>query len=71
MEDQDVIICGAGPTGLVLACYLARYKIRTVVLEKEANIVNDPRGIVLDEDGIRILQGVGLYNKIFSEIGAG
>lgn len=30
----------------------------------------DPRGIALDDDGIRLIQGLGLYNHIFTEIGS-
>ncbi|KAN0095776.1 FAD/NAD(P)-binding domain containing protein [Hyaloscypha variabilis] len=53
METTDVIICGLG----------------NIVLEKELEITQDPRGIALDEDGIRMLQGAGVYDKIFTEIG--
>jgi 2-polyprenyl-6-methoxyphenol hydroxylase-like FAD-dependent oxidoreductase len=67
--DTNVIICGCGPTGAMLAGYLGRMNVQCIVLEKEAEIVTDPRGIALDEDGIRLLQGLGLYNRIFTEIG--
>ncbi|KAL3442483.1 hypothetical protein BJX65DRAFT_298994 [Aspergillus insuetus] len=69
-EQTDVLICGCGPTGAMLSGYLGRMGIRNIVLEKEADITTDPRGIALDDDGIRALQGLGLYDYVFSEIGS-
>ena len=69
MECTDVIICGGGPTGALLSAILGRYGVKNIVLERELNVTEDPRGIALDEDGIRCLQAVGLYDKIFSRIG--
>jgi hypothetical protein len=68
-ETTDVIICGCGPTGAMLSAYLGRLSVNNIVLEKELEITQDPRGIALDEDGIRFLQGLGIYDKIFTEIG--
>jgi 2-polyprenyl-6-methoxyphenol hydroxylase-like FAD-dependent oxidoreductase len=68
-ETTEVIICGCGPTGAMLSGYLGRLSVKNIVLEKELEITQDPRGIALDEDGIRFLQGLGIYDKIFTEIG--
>jgi len=70
IETTDVIICGCGPTGALLSALLGRKSVHNVVLEREKDIVTDPRGIALDEDGIRLLQELGFYDKVFSEIGA-
>ena len=67
-EIFDVIIIGCGPTGAMLSAYLSRQRIRHVVLEREPDITSDPRGIALDEDGVRLLQGLGFYDKLFTEI---
>lgn len=69
-ETTDVVICGCGPTGALLSAYLGRMSIPHVVIEKEPEITTDPRGIALDEDGIRALQGAGIYDPIYSDIGA-
>lgn len=69
-ETTDVVICGCGPTGAMLSAYLGQMSVPNVVLEREAEITTDPRGIALDEDGIRFLQGAGIYDSIFSEIGS-
>ena len=70
-ETTDVLICGCGPTGAMLSAYLGKAKISNIVIEREKEITTDPRGITLDEDGIRLVQGLGIYDKIFSEIGTG
>lgn len=69
IETTDVVICGCGPTGALLSALLGQYQIPNVVLEREATINTDPRGIALDEDGIRYLQAAGIYSKIFTDIG--
>lgn len=69
-EQTDVLICGCGPTGAMLSGYLGRLGIRNIVLEKEPDITTDPRGIALDDDGIRALQGLGLYEHVFVDIGS-
>jgi len=70
MEETGVIICGGGPTGVVLSALLGALNVPNVVLEKENDITTDPRGIALDEDGIRILQSIGIYDRIYTEIGS-
>lgn len=69
MEKTDVVICGCGPTGALLSVLLSQYAVSHVVLEKELEVGSDPRGIALDEDGIRCLQACGIYSKVFTEIG--
>ena len=69
-EQTGVIISGGGPTGALLSALLGRMNVPNVVLEREEGITTDPRGIALDEDGIRILQSIGVFEKIFLEIGS-
>lgn len=68
-ETTDVLICGCGPTGAMLSGYLGKANVANIVLEREDDITTDPRGIVLDDDGIRLLQGLGLYDQVFNGIG--
>ena len=68
-ETTDVVICGCGPTGAMLSVLLGQRGIRNIVLEREPDITTDPRGIALDEDGIRYLQACGIYKEIFTDIG--
>ena len=68
VELTGVIICGGGPTGGLLSALLGRMNVPNVVLEKAADITTDPRGIALDEDGIRLLQAIGMYDRLFTRI---
>ncbi|KAG9194976.1 hypothetical protein G6011_00096 [Alternaria panax] len=68
-ETTDVVICGCGPTGAMLSVLLANHGVRNIVLEREESVNTDPRGIGLDEDGIRCLQACGIYDEVFTDIG--
>ncbi|OTB01147.1 hypothetical protein M426DRAFT_14720 [Hypoxylon sp. CI-4A] len=68
MEKTDVVIVGAGPASLSLALSLARFKIHTIILEKELEITRDPRAVYLTNDAIRILWDLGLGDRL-PEIG--
>ena len=68
-ETTRVIICGGGPTGVMLSALLGQLGVPNIVLEREQEIATDPRGIALDEDGIRCIQAIGMYDRIYSRIG--
>jgi len=70
VERTSVIICGAGPTGAMLSALLGKADVDNICLEKEDDVTTDPRGIALDEDGVRALQSIGVYDKVHSEIGS-
>lgn len=65
----DVIIVGCGPTGALLSANLCRLRVNHAILERDPDVTTDPRGIALDEDGIRIAQGVGIYEALFKDVG--
>ncbi|CAH0051114.1 unnamed protein product [Clonostachys solani] len=69
VETTDVLVCGCGPTGAMLSVLLGRHGVQNIVLERDLEVNVDPRGIALDEDGVRYLQSCGIYDKVFSEIG--
>lgn len=60
MEEFPVVIVGAGPAGLTLALSLALHEIRSVILEKELSVNEDPRGVFLAGDAVRIFYQVGI-----------
>ncbi|KAF9895305.1 hypothetical protein FE257_000209 [Aspergillus nanangensis] len=74
METTSVLIVGAGPSGLVLGALLGRMNVKVVILEKELEVCEDPRGIVVNGDAVRISYqvgiGEGLTKKIGSDIGS-
>ncbi len=54
-----ILVVGAGPVGLAAANLLGQEGIGTLVLERNAQTVNHPRAIVLDDEGARTLQAFG------------
>ncbi|CZR60147.1 related to monooxygenase [Phialocephala subalpina] len=64
MEEFPVVIVGAGPAGLTLALSLAIHEIPSVILEKEKAVNEDPRGVFLAGDAVRIFTHVGIGDEM-------
>jgi 2-polyprenyl-6-methoxyphenol hydroxylase-like FAD-dependent oxidoreductase len=62
-EHQDVVISGAGPNGLMLACELALAGIRPVVLERLPEPSSEPKANGLVGQVVRLLDMRGLYQE--------
>ncbi len=60
---EDVVICGAGPNGLMLACELALGGVRPVVLDGLAGPSDEPKANGLVGQIIRQLDMRGLYQE--------
>ncbi|MFJ8752608.1 FAD-dependent monooxygenase [Streptomyces sp. NPDC102441] len=60
----DVVIVGAGPNGLMLACELALAGVRPVVLERLTGPKTEPRANGLVGQIVRMLDRRGLYARI-------
>ncbi|TVY44103.1 3-(3-hydroxy-phenyl)propionate/3-hydroxycinnamic acid hydroxylase [Lachnellula subtilissima] len=70
MEDTTVLIVGAGPTGLSLALYLGQMKIKTIILEKQVEVIEDPRGISIAGDAVRVTYQLGIGDALFNTFGS-
>ncbi|MFG1804314.1 FAD-dependent monooxygenase [Micromonospora carbonacea] len=60
----DVLIAGAGPNGLMLACELALAGLRPVVLERRDTLGGEPRANGLVGQVVRLLDRRGLYTRL-------
>ncbi|MEM1413914.1 MAG: bifunctional 3-(3-hydroxy-phenyl)propionate/3-hydroxycinnamic acid hydroxylase [Myxococcota bacterium] len=56
----DVIVVGAGPTGLALAILLGQRGLRVSVLERHQSVYPLPRAVHLDDEVYRLLYGLGV-----------
>ena len=63
MQQTQVIIVGAGPTGLSLAAQLLRYKIDFIILEKNKQTTHLSKAIVIQARTLEIFNEIGLAEK--------
>ncbi|UQU62115.1 FAD-dependent monooxygenase [Couchioplanes caeruleus] len=61
---MDVVIAGAGPNGLMLACELALAGVRPVVLERRTGPGTEQRANGLVGQVVRMLHRRGLYERL-------
>ncbi|MET7778979.1 bifunctional 3-(3-hydroxy-phenyl)propionate/3-hydroxycinnamic acid hydroxylase [Streptomyces mirabilis] len=60
---RPVVIIGAGPVGVTAALLLARYGVRSLILERHQDVYPLPRAVVVDDEVRRILQSVGIHKE--------
>ncbi|MGW3962880.1 FAD-dependent monooxygenase [Amycolatopsis sp. NPDC005003] len=66
---EDVVIAGAGPNGLMLACELALAGVRPVVLERLPEPTTENRANGLVGQVVRLLDRRGLHERLAGPIG--
>lgn len=60
----DVLVVGAGPTGLLLANLLGGMGVAVTVVERNADTVQEPRAVSIDDESMRALQAAGLAEAV-------
>ena len=66
--DADVVICGLGPTGLVLAHALGMRGHRVIVVEREPVFYGNARAVYTDDECMRIFQAIGVADVVQSKM---
>lgn len=69
--DYDVIVVGAGPTGLTAANLLGSYGVRTLLVERNATTVQEPRAVSIDDESLRTIQAAGAIDEVLTQVVAG
>ncbi|MBA3353760.1 MAG: FAD-dependent monooxygenase, partial [Blastocatellia bacterium] len=63
----DVIIIGAGPTGLALACQFIRYGIDFVIIDKNETTTPHSKAIGVQARTLEIYEQIGLADKLVEQ----
>ncbi|MEU1615675.1 FAD-dependent monooxygenase [Streptomyces sp. NPDC005722] len=66
VKETDVLIVGAGPTGLVLAVDLARRGVPAVVLERSDGLFPGSRGKGLQPRSLEVLDDLGVIGTVLA-----
>jgi 2-polyprenyl-6-methoxyphenol hydroxylase-like FAD-dependent oxidoreductase len=67
MKSTDVLIVGAGPTGLVLALWLARMGVRTRIIDKTAEPGTTSRALAVQARTLELYRQLGLSDAVISD----
>jgi 3-(3-hydroxy-phenyl)propionate hydroxylase len=66
--NPEVLVAGAGPTGLVSAILLGSLGVRTLVVERNATTSDEPKAVTIDDVALRTLQRAGAMDAIYPAI---
>lgn len=66
--DVDVLVIGAGPTGLTLASLLADQGVRVHVVEADSASNDEPRAIALADESLRTAHALGILADFRSDV---
>lgn len=64
----SVVIVGGGPNGIAMAHLLGVYGVRTVVVEREREILEYPRAVGMDDEALRLFQAAGQADALIEDM---
>src|SRR6476619_5379746 len=67
----DVLVVGAGPTGLTIANFLGRMGLDAILAERSPTTVQDPRAVSIDDESMRTMQAIGLSDAVEAIVARG
>jgi 3-(3-hydroxy-phenyl)propionate hydroxylase len=67
----QILVVGAGPTGLTLANLLGVMGVRTLLVERNATTVQEPRAVSIDDEALRTMQAAGVVEEVLRHVVAG
>ncbi|MHA3020253.1 bifunctional 3-(3-hydroxy-phenyl)propionate/3-hydroxycinnamic acid hydroxylase [Mycobacterium sp. BMJ-28] len=67
----DVVIVGLGPSGAAAANACGQLGLRTLVVERDLAIFERQRAIALDDEALRAIENLGLYEEVTAHMHLG
>ncbi|WP_344046818.1 bifunctional 3-(3-hydroxy-phenyl)propionate/3-hydroxycinnamic acid hydroxylase [Nocardioides panacihumi] len=65
--ERDVVIVGGGPSGVTLASLLAGYGVSTLVIDREHEVLDEPRAVGIDDEAVRTMQSFGMAEAVLED----
>jgi 2-polyprenyl-6-methoxyphenol hydroxylase-like FAD-dependent oxidoreductase len=65
---SEVLIIGAGPSGLMMACQLAIHKIPFRIIDKKSHPSNYSGALILHARSVEIFHQMGISQKVLKEV---
>src|SRR5260221_14033105 len=62
----DVLVVGAGPTGLTLAAELAAFGVRTRLIDRGPDRVHESRALAIQPRTLEVLAGLGIAGELIA-----
>jgi 2-polyprenyl-6-methoxyphenol hydroxylase-like FAD-dependent oxidoreductase len=66
-NNYDIVISGAGPTGLLLANQLARFGINFLIADKKSGPTNESRALALQARSMEIYEQLGVIDEVLRD----
>ncbi|MGN6396712.1 MAG: FAD-dependent monooxygenase [Mucilaginibacter sp.] len=66
MIKTDVLIVGAGPTGLMAACQLARFGVNLLIIDAKPGVTAQSRALLITARSMEIYQEMGLSDRVIA-----
>jgi 2-polyprenyl-6-methoxyphenol hydroxylase-like FAD-dependent oxidoreductase len=63
-DPTDVLVVGAGPTGLALAAQLAAYGVTPTLIDRAADRVHESRALAIQPRTLEVLAGLGITKHL-------
>ncbi len=67
----DILVVGAGPTGLTLANILGQGNVATMLIDRKESTIGEPRAVSIDDESLRTMQAIGLADAVLRDVVAG
>jgi len=70
-RDVDVLVVGAGPTGLMMACQLARHGVRFRIVDAQVDRAHESRAFAIQARSMEIFDDLGLAEAFLARVRRG
>lgn len=67
MTDVDVLVVGAGPTGLAMATQLAAFGVRPMLIDRSEDRAHESRALAIQPRTLEVLAGLGITDQLIAE----